>query len=61
MYPAGKLARNAGEAGLFILGLAGVFVYAAPGEHALWRPMAAAAVSLLAASFALFVRSRSTD
>jgi hypothetical protein len=61
VYLAGKLARNIGESGLFMLGLAGIFVYAAPGEHALWRPMAAATLSLLAASFALVVTSRPTD
>ena len=61
VYMAGKLARNIGEAGVFILAIAGGFVYAALGEHALWRPMAAVVVSTAIAAVALVVTSRPTD
>ena len=61
VYMAGKLARNIGEAGVFILAITGVFVYASLGEHALWKPMAAAAVSTAITAVALLVTSRPTD
>ena len=59
VYMAGKLTRNIGEVGVFLVAAAAVFVYAAFGEHALWRPMAAAVVSTAIASVALVVTSRS--
>ena len=59
VYMAGKLTHNIGEVGLFLVAAAAVFVYAAFGEHALWRPMAAAVISMAIASVALVVTSRS--
>ena len=60
-YMAGNLARNFGEVCVFVLAIVGIFVYAAAGEHALWRPMAAAVVSMAIASIALVVASWASD
>ena len=61
VYLAVKLARNIGEAFVFVLALGGVFVYAAIGEPVLWKPMAAVVVSTVIAALALVVTSRAAD
>ena len=62
LYLGARLARGSLEAVVFLVGLVGVFAYAAPGEHALWRPLAPVVVAtVLAGSVAVFVRLRSAD
>ena len=62
LYLGARLARGWLEAVVFLVGLVGVFAYAAPGEHALWRPLASVVVAtVLAGSVAVFVRLRSAD
>ena len=60
LYLGARLARGWLEAVVFLVGIAGVFVYAAQGEHALWRPLASVAVATaLVGLVAVFVRLRS--
>lgn len=58
LYLAEKLVHNGLEAAVFTLGLIGVFAYAVPGEHALWRPIAAIVVSTVAVTFIALVTYR---
>ena len=58
LYVAAKLVRNGLEAAVFTAGLVGVFAYAVPGEHALWRPMLATAAATTAVIFAALVTYR---
>ncbi len=57
LYLGSRLARGLPEAVPFLAGTAGVFAYEAPGEHALWKPLASlAAAMVLAISAAAFAR-----
>ena len=61
LFLAGKLVRSCQETSLFLLGVVAIFAYAALGEDALWRPMAALVVAMLAASTALGATFQSRD
>ena len=53
-YMAAKLVRDGGEGAVLVVMVCGlvVYVYALPGEHALWRPIATLVVDAAAATFA---------
>ena len=62
LYLGARLTKGWLEAVVFLVGIVGVFAYAAPGEHALWRPLASVVVAtVLAGSVAVLVKSRSAD
>ena len=62
LYLGVRLAKGCLETGVFLAGLIGVFAYAAPGEHALWRPLASVVVATALTGFvAVLVKSRSAD
>ena len=45
LYTAARLIRNARETAVFLAAAAAIFIYAAPSEHAVWRPAAAITIS----------------
>lgn len=61
LYLAARLVMGFREGSLWAFGLIGVFVYAAQGEDALWRPMAAIAGGLVLAAAAAVFAPASTD
>ena len=61
LYLGARLVLGFREASLWAFGLIGVFVYAAQGEDALWRPMAAIAGGVVIAVAAAVVAPASTD
>ena len=51
-YMAAKLVRDGGEGAVLVVMVCSLVVYALPGEHALWRPIATLVVDAAAATFA---------
>ena len=58
LYLAERLVHDGVEAAVFTLGLIGVFAHAAPGEPAIWRPLAAMTISTAAATVVALLTHR---